>query len=46
MVRDSLRGWAMTRGFETVDRPYELWNGGIEAGFTENGEYTVYWSVK
>lgn len=46
MVRDSLRGWAMTRGFETVDRPYELWNAGIDAGFTEDGEYTVYWSVK
>lgn len=46
MARDSLRAWALTRGFETVGRPYEAWNAGISTGFTENGEYNVYWIVK
>jgi hypothetical protein len=45
-VRDALRGWALTRGYETIERPYETWNAGIEAGFSEDGEYNVYWAVK
>lgn len=45
-VRDALRGWAMTRGFETIGRPYEAWVSGLEAGFTEDGQYEVYWLVK
>ena len=45
-VRDALRGWALTHGYETVERPYESWKGGIAAGFTEEGEYDVTWAVK
>ena len=45
-VRDALRGWAMTRGYQSVDRPYEAWVDGIDAGFTENGEFVVYWAIK
>ena len=45
-VRDALRGWALTRGYETVERPYEAWKAGIAAGFTEEGEFDVYWAVK
>lgn len=45
-MRDALRGWAMTRGYETTERPYETWNNGIAAGFTEEGEYDVYWAIK
>lgn len=45
-VRDALRGWAMTRGYEATERPYETWNEGIAAGFTEEGEYDVYWAIK
>ncbi len=45
-MRDALRGWALTRGFETIQRPYEVWKGGIDAGFTEEGTYDVYWAVK
>lgn len=45
-VRDALRGWAMTRGHQTIERPYEAWTDGIDAGFTENGEFVVYWAVK
>ncbi|MFC3551142.1 SRPBCC family protein [Lysobacter cavernae] len=45
-VRDALRGWALTHGYETVERPYEAWKAGIDKGFTEEGEYDVYWAVK
>lgn len=45
-MRDAVRAWALTRGYETVGRPYEVWNGGIDAGFTEEGQYDVFWSVK
>lgn len=47
-VRDALRAWAMTRGFETIDRPYESWKNGIDAGFAvgQEGEYEVVWALK
>lgn len=45
-VRDGLRAWVLTRGMETTGRPYEAWNDGIEEGFTPEGEFTVYWSVR
>lgn len=44
-MRDAVRGWALTRGFETIDRPYEVWKAGIDAGFTEEGQYDIYWSL-
>ena len=28
-VRNSLRAWAMTNGYEVADRPYESWKGGV-----------------
>ena len=45
-VRDALRAWTMTNGYETAERPYESWNAGIPAGFTPEGEFTIYWGVK
>lgn len=45
-VRDALRAWALTRGYETTERPYEKWKNGVEAGFTEEGEFDVVWSIK
>lgn len=45
-MRDAVRGWALTRGYETIERPYEVWKAGIDAGFTEEGEFDVYWAVK
>jgi type II secretory pathway pseudopilin PulG len=45
-VRDSLRAWALTQGYETIDRPFEVWKKGIEAGFTEEGEFDIYWPLK
>ncbi|MFZ5661870.1 MAG: SRPBCC family protein [Pseudomonadota bacterium] len=46
VARDALRAWALTRGYETTERPYENWLDGIDAGFTENGRYEVVWAVK
>ncbi len=45
-LRDSIRAWALTHGYETIDRPYENWVGGIDAGFTDQGEYQILWAVK
>lgn len=45
-LRDALRAWALTHGYESVDRPYENWAGGIDAGFTNDGEFVVQWAVK
>ncbi|GAB3388613.1 SRPBCC family protein [Lysobacter fragariae] len=46
-VRDALRAWSMVRGYETVERAYENWTGGVDAGFTgQDGTYEVVWAVK
>lgn len=45
-VRDALRAWAVTRGYETIGRPYDEWLEGIDAGFTPEGEFRVYWTLK
>jgi hypothetical protein len=46
-VRDALRAWAMTRGYEPTERAYDIWKGGIDAGFTgQEGTYDVVWAVK
>jgi hypothetical protein len=44
-MRDAVRAWALTRGYETVERPYEVWKAGVDAGFTADGEYDVFWAV-
>lgn len=47
-VRDALRAWAMTQGYETTDRAYESWKNGIDPGFAPGqiGEYDVVWALK
>ncbi|MDQ3288457.1 MAG: SRPBCC family protein [Pseudomonadota bacterium] len=45
-VRDALRAWSMTRGYETIGRPYDEWLEGIDAGFTPKGGFRVYWTLK
>ena len=44
--RDAVRAWALTRGYETTGRPYEAWEAGIAASFTDEGEFEIYWPVK
>ena len=45
-VRDALRGWALTRGYQTIERPYESWQSGIDDSFSEDGDFVVYWAIK
>lgn len=45
-VRNALRAWALTQGYEVVDRPYEVYKNGIDQAFTETGAYDVYWAIK
>ena len=45
-MRDSLRAWTMVRGYETTDRPFEIWTGGVAPGFTEEGQFTLFWKLK
>jgi hypothetical protein len=45
-VRNSLRAWAVTNGYDVVDRPYESWKGGVDKAFTTDGTYDVYWAIK
>jgi hypothetical protein len=45
-VRNGLRAWALTAGYEVAERPYESWKSGVSGAFTENGQFDVYWPVK
>ncbi|HXH00800.1 MAG TPA: SRPBCC family protein [Xanthomonadaceae bacterium] len=45
-IRDALRAWALTQGYQVIDRPYEVYKNGIDPAFTENGVFDVYWTVK
>lgn len=45
-VRNAVRAWALTQGYEVVDRPYESYLNGIDPAFTENGKFEVYWTLK
>ena len=45
-VRNAVRAWALTQGLEPTDRPFEIYTGGIDKAFTENGQFEVYWPVK
>jgi hypothetical protein len=45
-ARNGLRAWALTQGYEVTDRPYEVYKAGIDAAFTEDGQYDLYWALK
>lgn len=45
-VRNALRAWALTQGYEVTDRPYEVYKNGIDKAFSAEGEYEVYWTLK
>lgn len=45
-VRNALRAWALTQGYEVTDRPYEIYKNGIDQAFTAQGQYDVYWTLK
>jgi effector-binding domain-containing protein len=45
-VRNALRAWSAPRGYEITDRPYEVYDSGIEGAFKEDGQFTAYWAIK
>jgi hypothetical protein len=45
-IRDLTRAWAMVRGSETIDRPYEDYLDPIKDMLSEEAEFNVYWPVK
>lgn len=45
-VRNALRAWALTQGYEVVERPYETYKSGVADSFTENGQFEVFWRIK
>jgi len=45
-VRNATRAWAMTQGEEAIGRPYEYYLNGVDAAFTANGQFSVFWNLK
>ena len=45
-VRDLAKAWAMVRGAETWDRPYEEYLAPIKDMLSEEAEFRIYWPVK
>jgi hypothetical protein len=45
-IRDSMKAWGVTHGEDVGDHPYEFYNKGIAAAFTEGGEFNLFWPVK
>ncbi len=45
-ARDAMRAWGLVRGLTPVDRPIDVYNKGVDASFTADGTYQLYWPVK
>ena len=45
-VRNAVRAWAMTHGHEVTGRPFEYYVDGIDAAFTADGRFEVFWELK
>lgn len=45
-VRNAVRAWAATHGFDVKDRAYEDYKSGVASAFTQDGQFDVYWPVK
>jgi hypothetical protein len=45
-VRDLVRAWALVRGHEPIDRPYEEYLGEIKDMLAEDAQFNVYWPVR
>ena len=45
-VHDALHAWAAPRGLEVTDRPYEVFDNGIDGAFAQDAKYTSYWTIK
>nr|MDQ3057586.1 polyketide cyclase [Pseudomonadota bacterium] len=45
-VRNALRAWTVTQGYEVINRPYENYKSGVAGAFEEDGQFDVYWDIK
>ncbi|MEJ7745993.1 MAG: polyketide cyclase [Luteimonas sp.] len=45
-VRNALRAWALTQGYEVINRPYESYKSGVAGAFEETGQFDVFWDLK
>lgn len=51
-VRNAIRAWALTQGYEPTGRPYEVYKNGVDKAFTADadnqaqGQFDVYWDLK
>jgi len=45
-ARNATRAWALTQGEEAIGRPYEYYVNGIDAAFTAEGKFKVFWNLK
>lgn len=45
-IREAMKAWGVTHGVDVADRPYAAYNKGVEAAFTDAGDFTLYWPVK
>jgi len=46
IVRNAMRAWLITtQALDVTGRPYDVYTNGIEAAFTENGEFEAYWTL-
>ncbi|HSR64259.1 MAG TPA: SRPBCC family protein [Xanthomonadaceae bacterium] len=45
-AHNMLRAWALTNGYEVIDRPYEVYRNGVEGAFSEDGQFEMYWNIK
>ena len=46
-IRSAMRAWAVTNGYEVVERPYDSWKSGVDASFdTGTAEFDLYWAIK
>lgn len=45
-IRNVLRAWSGPRGYDVMDRPYEVYDSGIDASVNPDAQFTAYWAVK
>ncbi len=45
-IRDLVRAWALVRGHEPTDRPFEEYLGEIKDMLAEDAEFNAYWPVQ
>lgn len=47
-VHNAMRAWALTQGYEVVDRPYDVYKDGIDKSFdvAQIAAFETYWTLK